>query len=148
MYSISFANSFILPTHSATPDTALGPLQHSAITGWTGRQNPNLVQTRIPSLCFFPAFPTTHGPAWEGIISSGNSTPTELQSYQEILAPEYPLYPETVSNYLVTSRLGFLLLLIVRARKCKVRAGQHECKAMAGNSSLMGTVIIWNSFRK
>lgn len=76
--------------------------------------------------------------AWEGVIScSGNSMATELHSYQEILAPESPLYSDTVSN-----------LLIVGDRKCKVRAGEHRLDHSWKHSSLIGTNVIWNSLWK
>lgn len=63
MYSASFANSLILLIHSAISDAASGLLQHSAITGLTGKQNPSPVQNGVPFLCFFPPFPTMDAPA-------------------------------------------------------------------------------------
>lgn len=62
---------------------------------------------------------------------------TELHSYQVILAPEYPLYSDTVSN-----------LLSVGARKCKVRAGEQRLDHSWKHSSLIGTNVIWNSLWK
>ena len=130
MYSISFAISFILLIDSAMPDAASGPLQHSALTGWTGRQNPTLSKTGY-------LFYTSSQPflLWMHQLEKGSSPPLGTAqplnyNHSRKFLPQSTHYIQRLSQiYLVASRLYFLLILIVRAKKCKVRAGEHKCKA-------------------
>lgn len=128
MCSTSFTSSFILLLLSAVPDAALGSLQHPAVNGWTGRHNPSLVQNEVPLLCFLPAFPTMNAPLEKGSSPSlGAACPLNYNHTRKLLLQSTHYTQRQSQIYLVASSLYFLLS--IRARKYKVRTGEHKCKA-------------------
>lgn len=127
MCSTSFTSSFVLLLHSAVPGAALGP-QYPAVYGWTGRKSPNLVQNEVLLLCFLPAFPTMNAPLHKGSSPAlGTVCPLNYNHTRKFLLQRTHCTQRQSQICLVASRL--YILLVVRARKCKVRAGEHKCKA-------------------
>lgn len=93
-----------------------------------GQAGRTLVQNEVLLLCFFPAFPTMNAPLEKGSSPAlGAACPLNYNHTRKFLLQSTHYTQRQSQIYLVASRLYFLLS--IRARKYKVRAGEHKCKA-------------------